>query len=115
MATSMIQAERTLLWTNPSPTSSFGAQTVSLDLSHYDSIEIEYVMQAQYQVSISAHASVGVSAYLFGAAGGNYARQITITTTGVQFAAGIYYAAYGGGGATTSNTVLVPIRIYGIK
>lgn len=27
-----------LLWTNPSPTTSFAAQTVSLDLSDYDLI-----------------------------------------------------------------------------
>ena len=32
---------RKLLWTNPSPTSSFAAQTVTLDLSSYDDVEIE--------------------------------------------------------------------------
>lgn len=29
-----------LLWTNPSPTASFSAQTISLDLSNYDDIEV---------------------------------------------------------------------------
>lgn len=31
---------RKLLWTNPSPTSAFSAQTITLDLSDFDAIEI---------------------------------------------------------------------------
>lgn len=30
-----------LLWTNPSPTSAFAAQTVALDLSGYDGVKIK--------------------------------------------------------------------------
>ena len=31
-----------LLWTNPSPTSEFAAQTVSLDLTEYNGVIVEF-------------------------------------------------------------------------
>ena len=42
--------EETVLWTNPSPTSDFAAQTVTLSdsISNYDYIKFEYLMHKSY-------------------------------------------------------------------
>lgn len=111
---------RKLLWTNPSPTADFAAQTISLDLSDYDEIEIE----ARHTPSLNAYCKVkvGDDGYMYapelsGTGTGyvqNVARKFTVSSSGIVFGGG-YYTYGSNSSATASNSKLVPIRIYGIK
>lgn len=104
-----------LLWTNPSPSSAFAGQTITLDLSDYDEIEIEYQDNQYVGINKSVSTTVGASSYIFTTAGGSGARQVTVNANSIEFGAGIYYSSYGGGGSTTNNGVCIPSYIYGIK
>ena len=108
---------RKLLWANPSPTSSFSAQTLSVLVSDYDEIAIEYSDNTAYQgIRKTVLTKAGAtSTYIFSCAGGNFARGITVTTTSVSFNDGMYYGSYGGANPSTNNSILIPIAIYGIK
>ena len=108
-----------LLWTNPSPTASFAAQTVSLNLSSY-----RYVVVTTNLSTSNSQAN----GYGIGKVGASYdtcmgtkswdsansrmnanIRRFRASATGVQF--------YGGGYSTaeSSNGKVIPYRIYGIK
>ena len=125
--------EPTLLWTNPKPTNSFAAQTVALDLSPYKSIAILYnatttsssfsgkMSIAFYKMgdAITIPASSGtLSGYPTVIASGvgkvsnlmAIARDVTITTTGVEFGLGSL-----GTGSNKSSGYAIPQKIYGIK
>ena len=107
---------RKLLWTNPSPTSSFSAQTVVLDLSSYDDVEIEMAGVATSQSTTSQYFTlkVGTGGLLSISANNIWWRYVTPRTTGVEFGAGYKTTTYGSG-ATVDNTQMTPIAIYGIK
>ena len=103
-----------LLWTNPNPTSSFGAQTISIDLSDYSLIIISHYTNnavgfdtAQVIQQIIPIAD-GQSSLI---AGMNYyqRRKVSaISNTGVTFNSGQYIAQ-------ENNGVCIPQKIYGIK
>ena len=105
-----------LLWTNPSPSSSFAAQTVSLDLSDYDEIEVicrPYATEASY---FTSRVKVGNNGMIYSQTGyGNPVRiygtqrNFTPTSTGVAFGDGLDFSA------SVSNVYCVPYQIYGIK
>lgn len=104
----------TALWTNPNPTSSFAAQTISLDLAQYELILITFhnfaSTDAQYGL-LAQLCIVGDTNYLqFTSATNNRngRRLATITTTGVQFAACVYNDG-------TNNNYGIPYQIFGIK
>ena len=113
---------RTLLWTNASPTSAFAAQTISLDLSGYDAVEIVsrfttsnigqtvekcevgsrvFVEKFYNATSTSAHATI-------------MHRQIDVSSDGVTFA-NAKTKVVDENTSTTNNSVLIPYKIYGIK
>lgn len=102
-----------LLWTNPSPTASFAAQTVSLDLSDYrcfvvyirhytndNSISSAFLVKSDIETMLTAHGQTG-----------NWAcRYITsITNNGVIFGNG--KASNG----SVNDQAGIPYQIYGIK
>ena len=98
-----------LLWQNPNPTAAFAAQTVALNLSDYDEVEIvakrlntdTSIMQTRATSDyIASIASVYGASTVF--------RSATITTTGVSF---------GGGNldGSVNNNYAIPLKIYGIK
>ena len=115
-----------LLWTNPAPRSAFAAQTVSLDLSNYKSVCIEYVQNNDssayvypkvfYAVgdTVSVPASGATQQAVTGGAFGlrgimmSTARDLTITTTGITFGTGYTYQ-------NTGTQYAIPTRIWGIK
>lgn len=116
----------TLLWTNPSPLSAsgFSAQTLSLDLSKYEGVLIEslintnstldgfrmpvYVPKDGVQKYVEAgQLKVVPPASNFGTTA--YTRLVTVTDTGITFSIG--YA----GASTTSNAACIPYRIYGVR
>lgn len=111
---------RKLLWSNPSPTADFAAQTISLDLSGYDEIEIE----ASHAPSLNTYCKVkvGNDAYMYaselsGSGTGyvqNVARKCTVGSSEIVFGSG-YYNYGSNSSATVANSKLIPVYIYGIK
>lgn len=122
-----IYEEKKLLWTNSNPTAVFNAQTLSLDLTAYDYVEIGARWMATYDGTIKYQKfSIGNSygTYLVipvGANDGvsdtqryNSMRAITINTNGIVFKSGGYYR-WSATDQGSSETYAVPIKIFGIK
>lgn len=106
-----------LLWTNPSPTSTFASQTVSLDLSGYDYIYIVYDgVVGSSKLYNSAFIPTSLPSYTFvHCADFIYHRALTISSSGIVFAGGKYTRTYGSSTFTDIATACVPIYIYGVK
>lgn len=105
---------KTLLWTNASPTSGFANQTVNLDLSNYDSLEIEFKTYAGSNTfNVSRH-RIGVESVLTSATGGN-PTLCPVMRIFTSNASGITFSDYFDWNFGKNNTVCVPIKIYGIK
>ena len=104
-----------LLWENQNPTSSFAAQTVSIaTLADYSEVVIDYILEAvNYKNIMTSYVPIGTSGYLNANLSVNYGRQVSVTTTGVQFGRGYYYTSYGSTSDYTVNQYLVPYRIWG--
>lgn len=105
--------EPVLLWTNSSPTSSFAAQTISLNLSDYAGIIIELNDAINVQEIYSrGYIKVGDSNtnVACGIKHGNsdLVRIVTATSSGVTIS-----DAYNNGSA--ANGYAIPARIYGVK
>ena len=115
---------KTLLWHNAAPhENTFAAQTLSLDLSNYDFIEIVFTVDpnAIWEKSIAKFAKnsyghmqvIGhtrlADAYLFSAQ-----RSVYATDTGIQFE-GAYYKFDNYTSFIENSAYLVPVDIYGIK
>ena len=100
-----------LLWENPSPTTSFAAQTVALDLSEYDEVEVQF-SDTSYRVKLRIGDEVSRTY-----SRDNYFtyRNIRATSTGIVFGTGGYYGAYNSGNPVTGDGYAIPYRIYGIK
>lgn len=110
----------TLLWENASPTSEFPAQTIALDLSKYDAVQVEFAESWQTmspRINVGKHGGVDqigdiyrdVDSYFYVAH-----RDIRVTTTGVSFADRLYKYA-NGQRYGVANQGLIPFRIYGIQ
>ena len=107
-----------LLWTNPSPTSSFSPQTVSLDLSEYNLVyaifnispEVAATSDSAWLLLIDDERPTIVlnPSYLL-----RY-REVRATSTGVVFGSGLEIQSYGQD-AVTKNDRVIPRLIYGIK
>ena len=114
----------TLVWTNSTPAASFGAQTVSVDLSTYSFIVIEFA--ARYMLMKTVILKVpdippptGYSVYdqMIGmyVNGSNYLlamRECQVSAAGVDFTDGVRIDSYNGVG-TTDSSVCRPTRIWG--
>lgn len=109
---------RTLLWTNSSPASSFSSQTISLDLSDYDCVEVHYRNSTgtgnQSESMQNRICNVGEIIALTGVGSTESQRLATTSTSGVAFENGSYASTYGGE-QVYNSTVVIPVRIYGIK
>lgn len=101
----------TLLWENSSPSSNFGAQTISIDLSGYTLVLIEQDPFGNDTLDVTI-GLVGTGLKLYALANTNTnrngARNLTITTSGISFTACTY-------NGTTNNAYCKPLKIYGIK
>ena len=100
-----------LLWENASPTSSFGQQSITLDLKNYDFVRV--FCRSTYNNSVilpAADCYKGQTGIVLG-----YTASLGLTTRG--FTVGSTYVGFGlctyAGGTTAENSI--PIRIYGIK
>ena len=113
--------EPVLLWTNPSPTANFAAQTVSLDLSGYEGVLVEfYATVSTQKLCAREYVKKGESYIGSGVkstynASGNletnslYTRGILhVDDNGIEFSVGM-------NGTSTANQVMIPTKIYGVK
>lgn len=112
-----------LLWTNS--TSPFGAQTVSLDLSAYEYIEVWFgtlvttdaMLPNPLEIPLGERREIACCHGL-GDGGANEntgVRDVTVSATGVTFGDYNYKNRRTGGGLTTANQFAVPSKIYGVK
>jgi len=97
-----------LLWTNDSPSSNFGAQTIQLDLSKYQMVMMEYKMYStavncvigmvgsQWTLIVCSNSSVNRTGY----------RNANVTTSGIEFTTAKY-------NNSVDNQYCVPWRIWG--
>lgn len=101
-----------LLWTNASPTSSFAAQTVSLDLSGYDAVLIDVNCAYEFpDFGTCFVCMVGRGVYMDvwnPTQNSKYFREATVASTGVTFGQGYFSTG-------ANNNCAIPFRIYGIK
>lgn len=106
-----------LLWENASPTSAYGEQTVSLDLSGYQMIAIVLNRGTGDATKNTTLVFVGSSSkcIVYQVANGLYpaSRNATVSTTGVAFSSG--FENGNSTAAGVSNSVAIPYQIYGIK
>ena len=111
-------SEWDLLWENASPSSSFAAQTVSLDLSGYDAIlttvkhwadndsklnEIALVGSTRMTLTVQSPSDIKIQTL----------RLYSVTTSGVTYDGGKGMSA--AGATYDSNDAAIPLAIYGIK
>lgn len=100
------------LWANPNPTSSFAAQTVSLDLSEWKWIAIPAVPESGSNEGV-CFLRVGKEGRMLvtNVASNNYIykRNADVTSTGVTFSTG-----YRNTSGTTGGQYCIPLAIYGV-
>lgn len=104
---------RTLLWTNPDQTAVFAPQTIGLDLSDYDEVEIIFRHNSQAFIQLNARAEIGRSGNVFVSRSDTFLtqeRQFDVSATGVKF-----YDCKLGANAQVFNDHSIPYQIYGIK
>ena len=123
MAESKIKANRPLLWTNPNPNSSFGAQTISLDLTNYKAVEIVCKTDATSFEETSAICDKGFSVMVSRLGGGNgygsggvflVQRMFTVTNNGVTALRGLGGFAADDNFPYSNDSRMIPYKIYGI-
>ena len=114
------------LWENASPSSFFGAQTVSMALMPYEAVEIVWATYVSDNGGVSRRFTgkypiiwptdgSGVGCQATGMYAGNAVeRFIRFYSSGIVFDNGAYYNTYGGS-SIAREQVLVPLEIYGIK
>lgn len=101
------------LWENAKITSTFNAQTISLDLSGYDGVEILYYVDSTtniYQNTGFIKTGLpGIMYYVTASTGNRLHRKFTVNTTGIKFE-----TAEASSGAAVGG-LCIPYQIYGIK
>lgn len=104
-----------LLWENASPTTSFTAQTISLDLNGYDEYEVEFALGSDVLCYDAARASVGKSVFLsMNDALSIYRRKVTYSSGSLEFSSASA-ARVSDTASSTNDDCLIPTKIYGIK
>ena len=115
----------TLLWTNYNILSSFASQTVSIDLTGYSFVIIEFAIKDVTMISYIYHVPtlpppVGYSSYdtafglyMNGSNGLIANRSLKISTSGIDFTVATRFDNYNNSN-TSDNTKMIPSRIWGI-
>lgn len=111
----------TLLYTNASPASAFGEQTLAVNLSGYNHVMIEYFANGSWFNHVArVNVPIGrTGAMAIALAEYNNLRichrTATPTATGVAFSPGYVRGAADGNAGTQNNQCSVPYRIWGVK
>jgi len=118
-----------LLWTNSSPTSAFASQTISLNLSAYDSIKLiwkraynqGYYYTDYFQKGLTCQIARSMPNASNSTSTENGTvwvanRLVTVNKSGVTFGVGRYmYTDRTSSNNIYSNAHVIPYKIYGIK
>ena len=111
-----------LLWENASPSSEFAAQIISLNLSQYKYVRIEFAnIEKRYIRDFPIGYRSGVDySYLWDdgtTAFGIYVRELTINAGSINFArcVTVYDANDSKKQSSEANNYIKPVKIYGIK
>lgn len=111
-----------LLWENASPDSSFSGQTISVDLSGYDFLMIEFLTYvktadyADYHGIVITRVGTKDNVSGFGETGSYFCfRGFSSNNSGITFETGRYADKYQDDELASSNNLYVPQKIYGIK
>lgn len=102
------------LWTNDSPSSSFAAQNIPLDLTGYTFLIFQFKALNTSGSSTTAIGIIGEEIVLNSAMGRCRYRIAEISTSGVNFLGGFQYATYGAS-ATANDSACIPVYIFGVK
>jgi hypothetical protein len=112
----------TLLWQNASPTSAFAAQKVSLDLSGYDMVFINFLTHCAsgsfrwYHRSEISHIGNYHKVVGFCETGTDIGfRCFSTADDGINFTAAYYTTTFSSSSWSNSNNLYIPLNIYGIK
>ena len=110
--------QKKLLWTNPSPSSDFATQTISVDLSNYKQIEVIMRVRSNNLTTTSNIIDVnaggnGQNICAFGGKFANRVYNITSNKQGILFNPA--YATNTYGSDVPDNAWCIPYKIYGIK
>ena len=106
-----------LLWTNSDPYASFAAQTITLDITPYRMVMIDFIASGsagKWKVMIRQYAAGGDNIVTMSLAT-SYYRVFAVSGTSIAFGDCNTFNAYNNWAETVSNQVLIPYRIYGIK
>lgn len=108
-----------LLWTNANPTSTFSGQTVPLDLSDYNAVDVVAVASLTSgkmgTCRIYFDAPVAQGLYLLGDDATKHARDLTLYSDRITFQNGYYQYMASGSSKTTDSGQAIPYKIYGVK
>lgn len=102
-----------MVWSNASPTSKFGSQTISLDLSGYDYVFIRWRWSISDPDMIISPIKIGTESLLSGVANYRQTRDVMVKTSGLTFGAGanaLYNASL-----SPNSEVAIPVEIYAAK
>ena len=117
----------TLLWTNPSPTSNFGTQIITLSdsISNYDYIKVQFL--GSTTISISSSVVTPVQDFILQQRSTN--NTLRSITPGLQMSDGLFIRAFDYvsdtsinitdalrlNGSANNNSITIPYKIYGVK
>ena len=108
-----------ILWTNPSPTSEFAGQSITLNdaIENYKYYEIIYKTNTTNDYHFSTgKIPINLKTRLITSISFNYIRNISsITGTTLNFGVCSRYDTYGNSATTAVNTYLIPYQILGYK
>lgn len=106
-----IPLSKTKLWENKNITDAFNAQTIALDLSEYDGVDIVYYVEGTTDVTLSTgFIPIGLHSnlwYVTATYGHRLHRDFRVKSDGIEFSTGTNT------GATAGNKVCIPRYIYG--
>lgn len=112
----------TLLWTNPSPTSTFGPQNITLSSSDYDFLEIYYYDWIDTKRMMSQKVIKGknilINAIFYANTNFFMSNRPFTYNSGTSYSVGNCVALYGSSTFLVDqaiNYVCVPVKIYGYK
>lgn len=115
------------LWENASPNSVFSEQTMTLDLSEYDFLFMEFLTHSSsgswrwYRVTMTVPVNHEDGWKYYKAVGfsetASYMafRAFSLANNTLRFGRGYYVGSYGASSTSISDYLYVPLKIYGIK
>lgn len=112
----VLKLQMDLLWTNASPTSEFAPQTISLDISAYKLLCIDFRLWNTVERFVSYIADIKLPNHSFGAFVQNFIvyREFDINSNNILFGAGSWKFTQSSEWIASDNAC-IPFRIYGVK